>query len=162
DPHAPKIVGNQLYGRGAFDMKGGLAAIMTAGAAAVRDRLRGDLIVTAVIDEEHASLGTESLVKRWHADAAVITDTTRLELCVAHKGFVWLDIEVTGVAAHGSRPDLGIDAIVKMGQVLDQLDQLNRRLQSSPGHPLLGSGSVHASLISGGQELSSYPARCTL
>jgi acetylornithine deacetylase len=162
DPYAPKVVGNRLYGRGAFDMKGGLAAIMLAGAAAAQERLRGDVIVTAVIDEENASLGTQHVVKRWHADAAVVTEATGLDLCVAHKGFVWLEIDVTGEAAHGSRPDLGIDAIVKMGKVLDQLDQLNRRLQSGAGHPVLGSGSVHASLIAGGQELSSYPARCTL
>ena len=161
-PHTPRIAGNRLYGRGAYDMKGGVAAIMLAGAAAAQRRLRGDVIVTAVIDEEHASLGTQSIVQRWRADAAVVTEATGLDLCIAHKGFVWLDVEVTGEAAHGSRPDLGVDAIVKMGKVLTQLDQLNRYLQASAGHPLLGSGSVHASLISGGQELSSYPARCTL
>jgi acetylornithine deacetylase len=161
-PHAPTIVGNRLYGRGAYDMKGGLAASMMAGAAAARLRLRGDVIVTAVVDEENASIGTQSVLKRWHADAAVVAEATGLDLCIAHKGFVWLEVEVTGEAAHGSRPDLGIDAIVKMGKVLAQLDRLNRRLQSSAGHPLLGSGSVHASLISGGQELSSYPARCIL
>ncbi len=165
-PHAPKIVGDRLYGRGAYDMKGGLAAIMLAGAAAAaaggERHLRGDVIVTAVIDEEHASLGTQRLLQRWHADAAVVAEATGLDLCIAHKGFVWLDVEVTGEAAHGSRPDLGIDAIVKMGNVLAELDQVNRRLQASAGHPLLGAGSVHASLISGGQERSSYPASCTL
>jgi acetylornithine deacetylase len=161
-PYTPKIVGNRLYGRGAYDMKGGLAAIMLAGAAAAKQQLHGDVIVTAVIDEEYASLGTQSIVKRWHADAAVVTEATGLDLCIAHKGFVWLDVEVTGAAAHGSRPDLGIDAIVRMGKVLTQLDQLSARLQSSAGHPLLGAGSAHASLIAGGQELSSYPARCTL
>lgn len=162
-PYAPTIVGDRLYGRGAYDMKGGLAAIMLAGAAAAgATQLRGDVIVTAVIDEENASLGTQSVLQRWHADAAVVTEATGLDLCIAHKGFVWLDVEVTGEAAHGSRPDLGIDAIVEMGKVLAELDQVNRRLQSSAGHPLLGAGSVHASLISGGQERSSYPARCTL
>jgi acetylornithine deacetylase len=161
-PHTPRVAGNRLYGRGAYDMKGGVAAAMLAGAAAAQHRLRGDVIVTAVIDEEHASLGTQSIVQRWRADAAVVTEATGLDLCVAHKGFVWLDVEVTGKAAHGSRPDLGVDAIVKMGKVLTQLDQLNQHLQDSAGHSLLGSGSVHASLISGGQELSSYPARCTL
>ena len=161
-PYTPEIVGDRLYGRGAYDMKGGLAAIMLAAAAAAERPLRGDVIVTAVIDEESASLGTQSVLKRWHADAAVVTEATGLDLCVAHKGFVWLDVDVTGEAAHGSRPDLGIDAIVKMGQVLTHLERLNRNLQSSAGHPLLGAGSVHASLIAGGQELSSYPARCTL
>jgi acetylornithine deacetylase len=162
DPHAPRIVDDRLYGRGAYDMKGGLAAIMLAGAAAARQRLRGDVIVTAVIDEEHASLGTQRVLERWHADAAVVAEATGLDLCIAHKGFVWLDVDVTGEAAHGSRPDLGIDAIAQMGKVLVQLDRLHRRLQSRAGHPLVGSGSVHASLIAGGQELSSYPAHCTL
>lgn len=162
DPHAPTIVGNRLYGRGAYDMKGGLAAIMMAGAAAAQHPLRGDVIVTAVIDEEHASLGTQSVLKRWHADAAVVAEATGLDLCIAHKGFVWLDVDVIGEAAHGSRPDLGIDAIAKMGKVLVHLDRLNRRLQSGAGHPLVGPGSLHASLIAGGQELSSYPAHCTL
>lgn len=161
-PHEPTIDGERLYGRGAFDMKGGVAAILLAGAAAAKQRLRGDVIVTAVVDEEYASLGTQSILKRWHADAAVVTEATGLDLCVAHKGFVWLDVEVTGAAAHGSRPDLGIDAIVQMGKVLTRLDSLNQKRQASPGHPLLGSGSVHASLISGGQELSSYPERCAL
>lgn len=161
-PHEPVIVDNRLYGRGAYDMKGGLAAIMVAAAAARQRQLRGDLIVTAVADEEYASIGTQSLVKRWHADAGIVTEPTELQICIAHKGFLWLEVETRGVAAHGSRPDLGIDAIVKMGQVLTGLDGLSRALASGSGHPLLGTGSLHASLISGGQELSSYPERCLL
>ena len=161
-PHTPRIIGNHLYGRGAYDMKGGLAAVMVAAAAAKQLDLRGDVIVTAVADEEYASRGTESIVKRWRADAAIVTEPTQLQVCVAHKGFIWMEIDTFGVAAHGSRPDLGVDAIVKMGQVLVGLEQLDRELRSAPTHPLLLSGSLHASLIQGGQELSSYPERCTL
>jgi acetylornithine deacetylase len=161
-PHEPRIEGNRLYGRGAFDMKGSLAAIMAAGAAAKQHNLRGDVMVTAVVDEEYASIGTDSIVKRWHADAAIVTEPTDLQVCIAHKGFVWLEIETSGVAAHGSRPDLGVDAIVNMGHVLVALEQLNQQLLAAPSHPLLGSGSLHASLISGGRELSSYPDRCML
>jgi len=161
-PHDPYIVNSRLYGRGAFDMKGGLAAIMAAGAAAKQRRLRGDVIVTAVVDEEYASIGTASIVKRWRADAAIVTEPTELEICTAHKGFAWLEVETEGVAAHGSRPDLGVDAIVKMGKVLLGLEDLDRTLRSAPSHRLLGSGSVHASLIEGGQELSSYPKYCAL
>ncbi len=161
-PHDPFIQNNNLYGRGAYDMKGGLAAIMAAGAAAKKRGLRGDVIVTAVADEEYASIGTASIVKHWHADAAIVTEPTELNICTAHKGFVWLDVETEGVAAHGSRPDLGVDAIVKMGKVLVGLDELDRSLRSAPSHRLLGSGSVHASLIEGGQELSSYPKHCFL
>jgi acetylornithine deacetylase len=161
-PHDPYIQDNRLYGRGAYDMKGGLAAIMAAGAAAKKRGLRGDVIVTAVADEEYASTGTSSIVKKWHADAAIVTEPTELHLCTAHKGFVWLDVETEGVAAHGSRPDLGVDAIVKMGKVLLGLEELDRSLRAAPSHRLLGSGSVHASLIQGGQELSSYPRHCSL
>jgi acetylornithine deacetylase len=161
-PHEPRIEGNRLYGRGAYDMKGGLAAIMVAAARAKALSLRGDVVLAAVADEEWASTGTQSIVRRWHADAAIVTEPTALRLCVAHKGFVWLEIVTQGHAAHGSRPDLGIDAIVKMGQVLVGLEQLDLSLRSAPSHPLLGSGSLHASLIDGGQELSSYPASCRL
>lgn len=161
-PHTPRVEGQRLYGRGAYDMKGGLAAIMIAGAEAAKHDLRGDVIVTAVSDEEYASLGTESIVKRWRADAAIVTEPTQLQICLAHKGFTWLEIETRGVAAHGSKPDLGVDAIAKMGQVLVGLEALDRSLRSQSSHPLLHSGSLHASLISGGQELSSYPERCTL
>ncbi len=161
-PHDPYIEDNRLYGRGAYDMKGGLAAIMAAGAAAKKRGLRGDVIVTAVADEEYASIGTSSIVKKWHADAAIVTEPTDLHICTAHKGFVWLDVETEGVAAHGSRPDLGVDAIVKMGKVLVGLEALDRSLRAAPSHRLLGSGSVHASLIQGGQELSSYPKHCSL
>ena len=161
-PHDPFIQDNRLYGRGAYDMKGGLAAIMAAGVAAKKRALRGDVIITAVSDEEFASIGTASIIKNWTADAAIVTEPTELNICTAHKGFVWLDIETEGIAAHGSRPDLGIDAIVKMGKVLVGIEELDRSLRSTSSHRLLGSGSVHSSLIHGGQELSSYPNYCFL
>ncbi|MEO8970397.1 MAG: ArgE/DapE family deacylase [Ktedonobacteraceae bacterium] len=161
-PHDPYIENNRLYGRGAYDMKGGLAAIMAAGAWAKHRRLRGDVIVTAVVDEEYGSIGTESIVQQWHSDAAIVTEPTELEIVTAHKGFVWLDIETFGVAAHGSLPEIGVDAIVKMGKVLVALETLAATFQSTPPHRLLGTGSIHASLIHGGQERSSYPQHCSL
>lgn len=161
-PHEPVIEGTRLYGRGAYDMKGGLAAIMAAGAAASQHRLRGDVIVAAVIDEEYASLGTSALLGGVSADAAIVAEPTELDVCVAHKGFAWFAVETEGVAAHGSRPDLGVDAIVRMGRVLIELEALQTHLRARPGHHLLGTGSVHASLIAGGQELSSYPQHCCL
>jgi acetylornithine deacetylase len=159
-PHAPRVENGRLFGRGAYDMKGALAAILLA-AAGVRE-LRGDVIITAVADEELASIGTEAVLERVRADAAIVPEPTDLQLAVAHRGFVGFELEAHGVAAHGSRPDLGIDAIVKMGHVLVALEQLDERLQSGTRHPLAGTGSVHASLIEGGQELSSFPARCLL
>jgi acetylornithine deacetylase len=162
-PHDPVITDNRLYGRGAYDMKGGLAAIMAVGARAKQQHLRGDVIVTAVVDEEYASIGTEAIVKHWRADAAIVTEPTELDICTAHKGFAWFTVETSGVAAHGSRPDLGVDAIVKMGKILIALELLDQQLRSSGlSNPLLGTGSVHAALIEGGQEWSSYPERCRL
>ena len=161
-PHEPYVADRRLYGRGAFDMKGSLAAIMMVGKAVVEGKLRGNVIITAVADEEYASLGTAGIVQRFTADAAIVTEPTGLRVCVAHKGFIWLDIETSGVAAHGSRPDLGVDAIAKMGRILVGIEDLGRDLLANPTHPLLGSGSLHASLIGGGQELSSYPDHCLL
>jgi acetylornithine deacetylase len=159
-PHTPRVEEGRLYGRGSYDMKGALAAIMLA--AARVPELRGDVIVTAVADEELTSIGTEAVLEQVRADAAIVPEPTDLELAVAHRGFVGFELELRGVAAHGSRPDLGVDAIAKMGHVLVALEQLDERLRSGPRHPLAGTGSVHASLIEGGQELSSFPARCLL
>ena len=118
-------------------------------------------MVAAVADEEHASLGVQEVLAAVEADAAIVTEPTELELIVAHKGFVWAEIEVTGRAAHGSRPLLGVDAIVKTGPILTALGALDDALREHT-HPLLGRGSVHASLIEGGAEMSSYPGRCVL
>jgi acetylornithine deacetylase len=159
-PFEPRFEGGRLHGRGAYDMKGALAAIMDA--AAKVENLRGDVIVTAVADEELASIGTIAVLERVNADAAIVVEPTELKLAVAHKGFVGFEIETHGVAAHGSRPQLGVDAIAKMGPALVALKALDEELHKGPRHPLLGPGSIHASLIEGGQEFSSYPARCLL
>jgi acetylornithine deacetylase len=162
DPFTPRLDNGRLYGRGAYDMKGSLAACMLAVAEAGRRGLAGDVVLTAVSDEEFASVGTEAVVARHRTDAAIVTEPTELRVAVAHRGFVQVEVETRGKAAHGSRPDLGIDAIAKMGRVLVGIEQLDKSLRANPTHPHLGSGSVHASLIEGGQEYSSYPARCVV
>jgi acetylornithine deacetylase len=161
DPHTPKVDGDRLHGRGAYDMKAGVAAALLAAREAARAGLRGDVVVAAVADEEHSSLGVQEALRALDADAAIVTEPTEMELVVAHKGFVWVEIEVTGVAAHGSRPHLGVDAIVKTGPILTAIGALDDALGERT-HPLLGRGSVHASVIEGGVELSSYPARCVV
>ncbi len=159
DPFTPRLEGDRLYGRGAYDMKAGLAAALIACREA--GPLRGDVVVAAVADEEHASLGVQEVLRSVRADAAVVTEPTELEVVVAHKGFAWLEVEVEGRAAHGSRPHLGVDAIVATGPILTEVGRLDDAL-SERQHPLLGRASVHASLISGGSEMSSYPARCVV
>jgi acetylornithine deacetylase len=159
-PLAPRLEGDRLYGRGAYDMKGGTAAALWACAHAVGLGLAGDVVVVAVCDEEFASIGTQAVARDMRADAAIVTEPTSLGVCIAHKGFAWLEVEVAGRAAHGSQPQLGVDAIAKAGRVLTGIEELGASLAAGSAHPLLGTGSLHASLIEGGQELSSYPERC--
>jgi acetylornithine deacetylase len=163
EPFVPRERDGRLYGRGALDIKGGVAA-MCAAAIAARDAgaITKPLLIAAVVDEECDSIGTEALLKRYTADAAIVLEPTDLRLTVAHKGYAWFEIATQGRAAHGSLPSEGRDAIRMMGRVLNLLDALDRKLASLAPHPLLGHGSLHASLIRGGQELSSYPAECRL
>jgi acetylornithine deacetylase len=160
-PFDPRIDGDHLHGRGAYDMKAGVAAALVSCRDAAALELAGDVVVAAVADEEHASLGVQEVLATVQADAAVVTEPTEMEIVIAHKGFAWLEVEVAGRAAHGSRPHLGVDAIVKAGPILTALGELDEQLGDTH-HPLLGRGSVHASLISGGNDLATYPERCTI
>jgi len=163
-PFAPRIEDGRMYGRGTQDMKGSLAAQLAA-VRALRDanvELAGDVIVAAVIDEEYKSRGTEALVERYDVDGAIVTEPTDLELALAHKGFVWIDVTTRGRAAHGSRPDEGVDANMHMGRVLARLDRLEQTLRDRNGHRLVGAPSLHAAQIEGGTASSVYAARCRL
>jgi acetylornithine deacetylase len=159
----PRVEDGRLFGRGAYDMKGGLAAIMLVAADVARRPLSGDLIVTAVADEEAASIGTQEVLRSVAADAAIVAEPTELRLAVAHKGFASFEIETHGRAAHGSRYELGVDAIAMMGRVLVALSALDESLRADRDpHALLGGASLHASVIEGGEGFSTYPARCVL
>lgn len=156
------IADGNMHGRGAYDMKSGLAAIMVAGARAAAETHAGDIVLALVADEEYASAGTEEILRHVVTDTAIVVEPSGLDLVIAHRGFVWAEVTVAGVAAHGSRPDLGVDAIAKAGRFLTGLEDLGARLAAGERHPLLATGSVHASTIHGGAEASSYPDRCTI
>jgi acetylornithine deacetylase len=161
DPFSARLDAGRLYGRGAYDMKGALAAAMLTVRDAAAAGLAGDVVLAAVADEELDSLGTEAVLARLQTDAAIVCEPTELRVATAHRGFVAFEVETAGVAAHGSMPELGDDAIAKIGPILTRIGELDERL-GALRHPLLGCGSVHASLIAGGQDLFSYPARCVL
>lgn len=164
DPFTLAERGGRLYGRGALDIKSGVAAMSAAAIATLRSgtSLARPVLLAAVVDEECNSIGTTALLGRVTAECAVVLEPTDLQLVIAHKGYAWFEILTQGRAAHGSLPAEGRDAIRSMGQVLQGLDDLENHLRENVAHPLLGPASLHASLISGGQELSSYPAECRL
>ena len=163
-PFDPVERNGRMSGRGSQDMKGGVAAMIGAVRVIAESGGldRGRVLIACVVDEEHASIGAEALVSKWRADAGVVTEPTDLHVAVAHKGFEWVEVETEGRAAHGSRPRDGRDAIIRMGRVLTELEALDRTLQRGRAHALVGPASLHASLIEGGRELSSYPDRCVL
>jgi acetylornithine deacetylase len=163
EPFRAEVRDGRLYGRGAYDMKGSLAACLAA-VRALRESgtvLRGDLLVAGVADEEHESLGTADLIDRYPVDGAIVTEPSELRLCIAHRGFTWLEVTTEGRAAHGSKYDEGIDANLRMGRFLTRLEELERELQRREGHPLLGPPSLHAATLRGGSGLSTYAARST-
>lgn len=161
-PFEPRVDGNRVYGRGSYDMKGSAAAVMCAAAALAEDGLRGRVLVSLVADEEYASIGAQDFIVRHTADACILTEPSEGRLILGHKGFVWAEIVTTGRAAHGSRWDLGISAIGKMGRIISALEEFDRRELRARVHPLVGPGSQHCSLIQGGTGLSTYAEKCRL
>jgi len=164
DPFDGRIENGRLYGRGSYDMKGGLASILGAVAAlkAANFQPAGDIWLGFVTDEEYLSLGTDALVTAIQPDAAILTEPTDVQICVAHKGFAWLTLTTYGKATHGSRYTEGVDAITHMQYLLKMISTLEQKVFVDDLHPLLGRNSVHASLISGGLGLSTYPDQCRL
>lgn len=164
DPFSATIENGRLYGRGSFDMKGSMAACIGAVKALVDGgvSLAGDVVVAGVADEEYSSIGTTDIIGRCSVDGAIVTEPTQLDLCLAHKGYVWLKVITEGRAAHGSRFEEGVDANLRMGRVLSELEVLERALRTGEAHPLVGPPSLHAALLNGGTGVSTYAASSEL
>lgn len=152
----------RVYGRGAYDMKGGVAAIMAAAAVLSREDLPGRVLLALVCDEEVASLGADDFVRRHPADGCILTEPSDGELVLAHKGFVWADLVTTGVAAHGSRWQEGVSAIGRMGRIVAELERFDAEELRRRDYPLLGPASLHCATIAGGSGPSTYAAQCRL
>jgi acetylornithine deacetylase len=163
EPFRPVLKDGFLHGRGTCDMKGAIAAMIGAAKslAGSQSKLRGDLILSFVVDEEHTSVGIAKLVEEYRADAAIVGEPTDMKIATAHKGFVWIEVETKGKAAHGSVPEKGIDAIVHMAKVVTRLNELQDKLNARE-HPLLGPPKIHTSTIQGGTHWSIIPNRCVL
>lgn len=162
-PFGATIKNRKLYGRGAYDMKGSIAAMLGVAKAVSEHKitLAGDLILTFVADEEYESIGASALIKKIKADACIVTEPTDLKVCLGHRGFGVYEITTHGKIAHGGLHKEGIDANLKMGKVLAQLDQLSKQLTNKT-HPLFGEASLHVPLIHGGQSLFIYSDKCTI
>ena len=161
-PFEPGVEGNRVYGRGSYDMKGSAAALMAAAASLARGGLCGRVLVALVADEEYASIGAQDFVKRHKADACILTEPSEGRLILGHKGFVWAEIVTAGKAAHGSRWDLGVSAIGKMGRIIAALERFDQEELRRRVHPLVGPASQHCALIQGGAGLSTYSPECRL
>ncbi len=150
-----------IVGRGSCDMKAGVAIVLaTARLAALQD-WPGRLHILLTGDEEHSSLGMQVAVESGlRADMAVVTEPTSLAVMPAHKGFSWVKATFQGRAAHGSRPDVGVDAVRAASRFLIVMDQLDEKMHSGPAHPLLGHGSWHVGTMTGGVAPSVYPEQC--
>lgn len=162
-PFEPVAEGSRIYGRGSYDMKGGAAAVMAAAAALAAEGLPGGRVLVALVaDEEYASIGAHDFVRRHPADACILTEPSEGRLILGHKGFAWAEILTSGRAAHGSRWDLGVSAIGKMGRIIAALEEFDRHELRTRVHPLVGPASLHCALIQGGNGLSTYAEKCTL
>jgi acetylornithine deacetylase/succinyl-diaminopimelate desuccinylase family protein len=164
-PFAPAVRNGRLYGRGACDTKGSLAAFLH-GACSMLDagpKRRFNLIILAAADEEYQFSGARhALAAGLKADIGIVGEPTGLRIVRAHKGVTRWRIVTRGVAAHSAYPERGMNAIYAMGHVLGRLEAYAATLSLTRPHPLLGSPSLSAGVIGGGEAVNMVPDRCVL
>lgn len=165
EPFGGRVEGNKLYGRGAVDIKGGMAAMLTAFARLVRERPRGavNVLMACTVDEEHTFLGVQELVKRGlKADYAIVAEPTNLNIVNAHKGVVRWHMSTTGRSCHSSKPENGVNAIYRMGRVITGIEKYAKELSASIVCPVLGPATISVGVIQGGAGVNTVPDRCTI
>jgi acetylornithine deacetylase len=164
DPFAARIEDGRLYGRGACDIKGGMAAMLAAFARIVREKPQGaaNVIMACTVDEEHTFFGVRRLAQDLKADMAVVAEPTGLNIVHAHKGMCRWRLTALGRACHSSAPERGVNAIYGMGRLLGVIERFAEQLRSSPGDPLLGPPTLSVGLIEGGTSVNTVPDRCSI
>jgi acetylornithine deacetylase/succinyl-diaminopimelate desuccinylase-like protein len=166
DPFSARIEGDRLFGRGSCDMKAGVAAMVVAAEHAATAGTDGDVVLALVADEEHASLGSAAVLAHLAAsgplpDACLIGEPTWLDLIVAHRGFAVVEVELRGQAAHSSLPRDGVNAVTHLGRLLAAVEALDADLAARPPHPYAGTGSIQATVASGGSAPFVLPAHAS-
>ncbi|RWI34668.1 MAG: M20 family peptidase [Mesorhizobium sp.] len=162
-PFAAERAGRRMYGRGTCDTKSSLAAMLHALVAIKKEKPRATIFVAGTVDEEYQKIGARALVQSGIGfEAAVAGEPTSLEVVVAHKGSVRWWIETIGRAAHSSKPELGLNAIAGIAHVIPELVRLGDELRTRYEHSLVGSPSLTISLIQGGSDICTVPARCEI
>ncbi len=165
EPFGARIEGNRLYGRGACDIKGGMAAMLATFARVAKEKPRGavNLVMACTVDEEHTFLGVQELVKRGlKADYAVVAEPTLLNIVHAHKGVARWKLRTTGRSCHSSAPEQGVNAIYRMGKVLTLIERFAEELRASRTDPLLGPPTISVGRIEGGSSVNTVPDRCQI
>lgn len=165
DPFGGEIRGGKLYGRGACDVKGSMAAMLMVVERLAREKpaRRANLVVAFTVDEEHTFLGVQHLMRSGlKADFAVVAEPTSLNIVDAHKGVVRWKVMTAGKACHSSRPEDGVNAVYRMGKLLQVIEEYAGRLQASPADPRLGSPTLCVGRIEGGVSVNTVPDSCTI
>jgi acetylornithine deacetylase len=164
EPFGAAIDGNKLYGRGSCDIKGGMAAMLSAFARLVREKPAGccNVIMACSVDEENTMLGVRELARREKADFAVVAEPTNLNIVHAHKGVVRWNVITEGRSCHSSAPEQGINAIYRMGTVLYGIERYAHHLRQTTPDPLLGPATLSVGVIAGGVGVNTVPDRCRI